>query len=169
MPSDSTPGSPFPGFEGLDHVGLTVPDLDAAIEFYARAFGAEVVYRMGPLDTRDMPASADGRDWTAAHIDVAGARLQMALVKAPPNLAVELFEYETPADRRTVPPRNCDAGGHHMNFKVRDLDAAIAHLEAHDCTALAGPITAGDGPLAAMKSRYMRDPFGNYIELTQYF
>jgi len=169
MPSDPSSETPFPGFEGLDHVGLTVPDLDAAIDFYARAFGAQVVYRMGPLDSNDMPASADGRDWTAAHIDVAGARLHMALVKAPPNLALELFEYEAPADRHTTPPRNCDTGGHHLNFKVRDLDAAVAHLEAHGCTALAGPITADEGPLSAMKSRYLRDPLGQYIELTQYF
>jgi len=160
--------SPFPGFEGLDHIGLTVPELDAAIDFYARAFGAEVVYRMGPLDSAEMPAAEDGRDWTAAHIDVPGARLHMALVKAPPNLAIELFEYEAPADRRAAPPRNCDAGGHHLNLRVADLDAAVRHLETHGCTPLAGPITAEEGPLAAMKSRYLRDPFGNYIELTQY-
>lgn len=159
---------PFPGFQGLDHVGLTVPDLDRAIDFYARAFGAEVVYRMGPLDTAEMPAADDGRDWTAAHIDVPGAKLHMALVSAPPNLAVELFEYEAPADRCGAPPRNCDAGGHHLNFKVADLETAVAHLEAHGCTALEGPITAEDGPLSAMKSRYLRDPFGNYIELTQH-
>ncbi|MBK5911735.1 hypothetical protein CCR85_09580 [Rhodothalassium salexigens] len=159
---------PFPGFEGVAHMGLTVPDLDGAIAFYQAAFGARLVYRLGPLDSAAMPTAPDGRDWTAAHIDVPGARLHMALVEAPPNLALELFQYDAPADRVRVPPRNCDAGGHHLNLRVRDLDAAVDHLTAHGCTPLAGPITAEEGPLAAMVSHYLRDPWGNYIELTQY-
>lgn len=158
----------FPQFEGLDHVGLTVPDLDAAIEFYRKAFGAEVVYRLGPFDAAEMPDMPDGRDWTEAHVDVPGARLDMALVKADPGFAVELFEYAAPADSRDRPPRNCDAGGHHMNLKVSDLEAAVAHMEAHGCTALEGPITAEEGPLASMRSQYLRDPWGNYFELTEY-
>jgi len=28
----------------IDHVGIAVPDLDAAIRFYAEAFGVEVVH-----------------------------------------------------------------------------------------------------------------------------
>ncbi len=158
----------FPQFMGLDHVGLTVPDLDAAIAFYEQAFGASVYYRIGPLDATDMPTMPDGRDWTAAHVEVAGARLQMALIKAPPNLAIELFQYDAPADRTLSPPRNCDAGGHHLNLKVSDLEAAVAHLSRHGCTPLAGPIAAEEGPLAAVISQYLRDPWGNYIELTQY-
>lgn len=158
----------FPQFLGLDHVGLTVPDLDAAIAFYERAFGASVDYRIGPLDAADMPTMPDGRDWTAAHVEVPGARLHMALVKAPPNLVIELFQYDAPAGRAAMPPRNCDAGGHHLNLKVSDLEAALAHLSRHGCTALAGPIAADEGPLSAVKSQYLRDPWGNYIELTQY-
>src|SRR6266545_2844029 len=33
------------GLLRIDHVGIAVPDLDAAIEFYARAFGMRCVHR----------------------------------------------------------------------------------------------------------------------------
>ena len=34
----------FPGLLCIDHVGIAVPDLDAAITFYADTFGMEVVH-----------------------------------------------------------------------------------------------------------------------------
>jgi methylmalonyl-CoA/ethylmalonyl-CoA epimerase len=33
------------GLLGIDHVGIAVPDLDAAIEFYTRVFGMRCVHR----------------------------------------------------------------------------------------------------------------------------
>jgi catechol 2,3-dioxygenase-like lactoylglutathione lyase family enzyme len=34
----------------VDHVGFTVPDLDAAIEFFERALGADLLWKLGPFD-----------------------------------------------------------------------------------------------------------------------
>jgi methylmalonyl-CoA/ethylmalonyl-CoA epimerase len=34
----------LPGLQRIDHVGIAVPDLDAAIEFYSRVFGMECVH-----------------------------------------------------------------------------------------------------------------------------
>ncbi len=36
---------PHPLFIGVDHVGIAVPDLEAAISFYRDAFGMEVVHQ----------------------------------------------------------------------------------------------------------------------------
>ncbi|WP_231730635.1 VOC family protein [Blastomonas sp. CCH5-E3] len=38
-----------PAFLAADHVSFTVPDLEAAIAFYADTFGARELFRMGPL------------------------------------------------------------------------------------------------------------------------
>ncbi|WP_228558612.1 VOC family protein, partial [Myxococcus sp. AB056] len=38
MPSAS------PGVRGIDHIGVTVPDLEAATAFFIEALGAEVLY-----------------------------------------------------------------------------------------------------------------------------
>src|SRR5690348_1472417 len=107
----------LPGFTHIDHVGLTVPDLDAAVAFYVDVFGATELYRLGPFDAAQIPRMPDGRDWTEAHINVAGARLMIAMLQIGANLMLELLRYEKPANARPEPPRNCDVGAHHLAFK----------------------------------------------------
>ena len=71
----------LPGLSHVDHVGLTVPDLDAAVGFYCDVFGGHELYRLGPFDATEMPHMSDGRDWAEAHINVAGARLTIAILR----------------------------------------------------------------------------------------
>ena len=59
----------------------------------------------------------------------ADARLTLAMLRMPPNLNVELFEWST-FDRRVEHPRHSDAGGHHLCFSVADVDAAVDVLRA---------------------------------------
>ena len=54
----------LPGLSHVDHVGLTVPDLDAAVRFYCDVIGGHELYRIGPFDAAEMPRMSDGRDWT---------------------------------------------------------------------------------------------------------
>lgn len=42
--SDARPEQPSQLFEAIDHVGVAVPDLDAAITFYRDTFGMQVVH-----------------------------------------------------------------------------------------------------------------------------
>lgn len=159
----------LPGLRRVDHVSLTVADLDAAIAFYCDAFGAELAYRMGPFDARELPRTADDRDWTEAHVNVGDARLRIAMLRLAANLGMELFEYERPQDARRAPPRNCDVGARHLCLEVGNIEAAIAHLESKGCRALAGPILMQGGPCPDSKSWYVLDPFGHQLELVEYF
>jgi glyoxylase I family protein len=158
----------LPGFSHVDHVGLTVPDLDAAVRFYCDVIGGTELYRLGPFDAADLPRMDDGRDWAEAHINVAGARLTIAMLSIGPNLMLELFQYEEPADQRKTPPRNCDWGGHHIAFKVEDIEAAKEHLVDHGCRVMAGPIVLDQGPCATTRVNYVLDPWGNQLELVEY-
>jgi glyoxylase I family protein len=153
-------------FRGLDHIGITVPNLDEAIAFYSDAFGGEVLYRMGPLDSRDMPHSG-GRDWTADFIDVPDARVKFAGVRLAGSLLVEIYEYERPTGGR-LPPRNSDPGGHHIALRVDDVDAAADHLRSKGCRMMRGPIVVPGGPLLGSRSWYFADPWDNYFELMEY-
>lgn len=157
-----------PGLSHVDHVGLTVPDLDAGVDFYTQVFGGTELYRLGPFDAAEMPAMPDGRDWTEAHVNVAGAKLTIAMLHIAPNLMLELFQYDAPADRRTTPPRNCDHGGHHIAFKVDDLESAKSYLGANGCRVMDGPIAMDEGPCAGLKVNYVLDPWGNQLELVEY-
>ena len=67
-------------FRGLDHVGMTVPNVEEAVKFYIDVFGGRVLYRMGPLDSRDMPKTPTG-DWTAGFIDVPDAKVKFVGVQ----------------------------------------------------------------------------------------
>lgn len=60
----------IPGPRGIGHVSLAVSDMEAATGFYCAIIGGELMWELGPFDAREMPAGADGRDWTAGHGDV---------------------------------------------------------------------------------------------------
>lgn len=79
----------LPGVLRVDHVGVAVPDLDAAIGFYARVFGLECVHTetneeqgvreamLAAGDTRiQLLAPLDSRSTIAKFIDRSGPGLQ---------------------------------------------------------------------------------------------
>lgn len=157
-----------PTFRRADHVSLTVDNIDATIKFYTEVMGATLSYRMGPFDAAEIPLMEDGRDWTEAHVNVADARLNIAMLQLCENLGMELFQYDRPTDARPTAPRNCDVGSRHICLEVDDVAAAITYLVANGCTAQAGPIVADSGPAPDSMSWYVLDPFGHQMELVQY-
>lgn len=158
----------LPGFSRVDHVALTVPDLDAAVAFYTDLLGGTELYRLGPFDAAEIPPMPDGRDWTEAHVNVPGARVMIAMLQIGEGLRLELFRYEKPVLARTEPPRNCDLGGHHIAFKVEDIAAATTHLKNKGLRIMAGPIELRDGPAKGLRAQYFLDPWGNQLELVEY-
>ena len=158
----------LPGLSHVDHVALTVPNLDAGVKFYRETIGGVELYRLGPFDSAQMPRLPDGRDWSAGHINVPGAYLNIAMLQLGPNPMLELFEYSRPTDSRKIPPRNCDVGGHHIALKVEDLDAAVNYLRDKGVEVMAGPTALQDGPCAGLRFIYFLDPWGNQLELVEY-
>ena len=158
----------LPGLSHVDHVGLTVPNLEAAVRFYCDVIGGYELYRIGPFDAAEMPRMNDGRDWAEAHINVARARLTIAMLSVGPNLMLEPFQYDQPPERQGRPPRNCDCGGHHIAFKVENLEAAKKYLADRGCKVMDGPIVLDQGPCATTRVNYVLDPWGNQLELVEY-
>jgi catechol 2,3-dioxygenase-like lactoylglutathione lyase family enzyme len=153
-----------PKFLAVDHISRTVSDLESALDFYIRVIGAELHFRLGPIDAADLPKSSDGRDWMAAHVGVAGARLTLAMLRLPQGSHFQLVQYDKPTDRNGYIPRNCDLGGHHLALRVDNVDKAVAYLSAHGCKALE-TIEIDSGPLAGKKNVYVLDPFGQQLEI----
>ena len=158
----------LPGLLNLDHVALTVPDLDAAVKFYCEVLGATEFYRLGPYDSAEIPRTADGRDWGEAHINVAGARIRLALLRLGSGAMLELFQFEKPDDARKIPPRNCDLGSHHIALRVENFEEAVRFLRDKGLRLMDGPIVIGEGPRAGMRVNYFLDPWGNQLEVVQY-
>ena len=149
----------IPGLRHVDHVGLTVPDLDSAVAFFTEHFGAEELYRSrrGP-DADFMPGNFEVP---------ADAALELSMLRLPPNMNLELFEW-TSADRRTGQPRPVDPGGNHLCFVVDDVDAAVRYLAGVPGVRILGEVkqVASDSPhVAGNRWTYLTTPWGQQLEL----
>lgn len=152
----------LPGLRGVEHIGFTVPDLEAATRFFVDIIGCEFVYSLGPI--KDL---AD--DWMARHLNVPAdvfiRELRFFRCGFGPNF--ELFEYGGPA-RGDLPARNCDVGGHHLAFYVDDFDAALAYLRKLGVRLLGEPTVRTTGPNAGLTWIYFLTPWGMQLELVSF-
>jgi catechol 2,3-dioxygenase-like lactoylglutathione lyase family enzyme len=151
----------LPGLRGLDHVGITVPDIEEATRFLVDVLGCQYLYTLGPI--RD----GDGQ-WMSEHLNVhprAVART-IRFFRCGPNPVLEVFEYTSP-DQRVEGPRNSDVGGHHVALYVEDLDAAVDFLRERGVTVLGDP-TFSAGPHLGQRWVYFVAPWGGQFELVSY-
>jgi catechol 2,3-dioxygenase-like lactoylglutathione lyase family enzyme len=93
------------------HGGVSVPSLDAAVDWYGRVLGFEV----------------EKRFWIEA------ARSHTTMLKKGP-LRFELFEVEgaapLPEERRHPPSDLKTHGNKHLAFRVADIEAFLAEMES---------------------------------------
>ncbi|WP_141396691.1 VOC family protein [Microbacterium gorillae] len=153
----------LPTFRGVDHIGLTVPSIDEALAFFVDVLGGEAYYGFEP-------GHGDGDDDTAAEnfdIDPSSRIREIRLVRMG-NLNLELFEWVAERPGQKMPSLD-GAGGHELCLYVDDVDAAVAHLKAHDIEIL-GDKLALEGPEAGPDAFYIyfRAPWGLLVELISY-
>jgi glyoxylase I family protein len=151
----------LPGVRTADHVGITVPDLEEGVRFFAGVLGFEERYSHRPPSTRgEVQVRQFNRHPDTEIVGIAMLRLG--------TLNLELFEFRAP-DQRQECPRISDWGGTHLAFYVDDLDAAVEHLRDHDVRVLGEPM-ALPGPEAGPGNRFVfaLGPGGIPIELVSY-
>ena len=153
------------GVRAIDHVGVTVPDIEEAARFFAEALGAEPLYEMAPSQPpteenlaleRAQLGTRPGTRWRGA--------LMMRLGDGP---CIELFDYEDPDPRPAVTPT--DLGVQHFAIYVDDIDAVKERMVAAGATAMEGPSSL-NGPEAGEGNQwlYVQAPWGGLIELVTY-
>lgn len=150
----------LPGLRGLEHIGLTVPDLQQAVDFFCDVLGCEPIYALDPLQRGD--------DWMEKHLNVHPRTILRGLryLRCANGSNLELFEYATP-DQRPM-PRNTDIGGHHLAFYVDDCDAACEYLRHHGIQVLGEPKASQAGPSAGQTWVYFLTPWGMQCELVSF-
>jgi catechol 2,3-dioxygenase-like lactoylglutathione lyase family enzyme len=145
----------------VEHIGVTVPDLEQATAFFAEALGAEEIYDMidSPLAG---PAIEEGLGVPKGAVIEA---IRMLRLGNGPN--IELFTYSGVTQREPVIPS--DYGLQHFCVYVDDIDAAAKQIEAAGGTLLSAPgdLPGGD---AGSGNRYVytRTPWGSTVELVTY-
>ncbi|GAA1198209.1 VOC family protein [Streptomyces hebeiensis] len=149
---------------GIDHVGVTVPDLDAATTFFAHVLGAEPLY-----DT--LPRGQGPRSGPALErrTGVPGGTRQIAvrMLRLRDGPGLELFEFDGPRQGAAVVPS--DLGWQHVACYVDDLDAALQAVESAGGTILDEPAEL-PGPESGPNNlfAYCRTPWGSTLELLTY-
>ncbi|GAA3803559.1 hypothetical protein GCM10022600_27240 [Qipengyuania pelagi] len=155
------PDDAAPGVRGIDHVGVTVPDIDAASHFLKLTFGARTLYDVLPADADPM----EGQEVEHQLGLPEGARVEhMRLMRIGHSANIEMFRIENAeqADAAGL----ADYGLQHIALYVDDMDDAVTRLKD-----AGGALLSDPHPLAGVEDGngnsgvYARAPWGMLIEL----
>jgi catechol 2,3-dioxygenase-like lactoylglutathione lyase family enzyme len=154
--------SGIPSAIGVDHVAITVPDLQQALDFFVNVLGCEHAFTAGPF-------SDPTGTWMETNLAVdPRAATTLAMVRCGPTQNVEIFQYDAP-DQVTRGPRNSDIGASHIAFRVTDMAAAVAYLRAQPgVTVLGDPTPVSGQPNGGLTFVYFQTPWGLSMELVCY-
>lgn len=128
----------------LDHVGLTVADLDAQAAWYAQALGLEqsTPFELAELGIRGVFMVHPTERWAIELLHRVGSRPGLRAANPPEALLTQ--------------------GYGHICLRVADTDAAYAALIAAGATDRMEP---RDAPEAGVRMAFVADPEGHLIEL----
>jgi lactoylglutathione lyase len=138
----------------LDHLGLTVTDLERSIAFWSALLGRE------PRDRRLLAGPGLGR-----LTGYEGVQIDSCWFDLPGGAGLELLHY---LERREAPydPGTAHPGNVHLCLEVADMDAAHAHALGCGAEPVGeGPIEVPAGPRAGTRIAYVRTPDRVTIEL----
>ena len=124
----------------IDHLVLTVKDIEATTQFYERVLGFEREFFRGP----------EGQPRYSLHFGKQKMNLQDRATETPTKARVPTF-----------------GSGDFCLIAAVPLDKVIAHLKNESVEIEAGPI-ARRGALGPIRSVYFRDPDGNLVEVSEY-
>lgn len=127
----------------IDHVAIAVRDLDAAVDYYRQAFGAQVTHRE--------VVESDGVE--EALLAVADSYIQLTAATRPDSPVARFIE------RR-------GEGLHHVGYRVADCAAALASIVAAGATPVdSAPRPGSRGTTVAFV--HPKGSFGTLIELVE--
>jgi catechol 2,3-dioxygenase-like lactoylglutathione lyase family enzyme len=137
----------------MDHVGIVVDDLAAAIEFFV-ALGLELRGE----------ASVQGH-WVDRVVGLEGVRAEIAMLQTPDDHGrLELSKFHTPSGRREDRQAQANTPGiRHVSFAVEDIDAIVAGLRARGAE-LVGELERYED---SYRLCYVRGPEGIIVELAE--
>jgi methylmalonyl-CoA epimerase len=130
-------------FTELDHVGIAVADLDAAVDWYGEMFGAEVAHRER--------IESDG--------------VEEALLKVADSYIQLLTPYTEESPLAKFMDRHGE-GLHHVGYRVADCNAVLESVKAKGARVVdEHPRTGSRGTTVAFL--HPKTSFGTLIELVE--
>lgn len=127
--------------EKINHVGIAVSDLDAALDYYRDRYGVEAAHRE--------LIESDGVE--EAMIDLGGTFVQLISPTGPETTVARFIE------------RNGE-GLHHVGYEVADIDHVLDHLKGLGAALIdTEPRRGGGGAIVAFV--HPKDGLGTLVEL----
>jgi catechol 2,3-dioxygenase-like lactoylglutathione lyase family enzyme len=144
----------------VDSVGITVNDLDRAVDFYTNVLAFE----------RVSESEVTGEKYERLY-GVFGLRLRTATLRLGDE-RIELMEFLAPRGRPTpADSKSNDGWFQHVAIIVSDMDAAYRRLREHKVQhASSGPqlLPAWNPSAGGIAAFYFRDPDGNPLEVLHF-
>ena len=138
---------------GLEHVGLSVADLDRSLEFYCDVLGFEVERIIEP--SADLPLGEV--------VGLPGCRARIAHLRSAKGM-LELFEYQDPRGRPVPADRTqADNGFIHIGFTSEDARTEYQELKEKGVRFIGEPVEFRPGVWIF----YFYGPDGEVCELRQ--
>jgi len=151
---------PSPLVDGVDAIGITVSDMDRAVDFYSKVLTFEKV--------SDTEVAGDSYE----HLEgVFGLRMRVVRMRLGDEF-IELTEYLAPKGRPIpVDSRSNDRWFQHIAIIVSDMDKAYARLRQNKVeNASSGPQRLPDWNknAAGISAFYFKDPDEHPVEILQF-
>jgi catechol 2,3-dioxygenase-like lactoylglutathione lyase family enzyme len=155
IPCAASPAQAAPELDApaIDHVGVNVPDVAKAANFFHDLIGTRII-----SDIRPAPADAAWKRRFGYHLSAQVTRFVMLQTRA--GSKIELFQYSSREAARTQPFAD-DPGATHIAFRANDINRSMKVLRRHHLRILNDPITLADGT----RWFYFLSPWGSSIEL----
>jgi catechol 2,3-dioxygenase-like lactoylglutathione lyase family enzyme len=151
------------GVQGVHHIGVSVPDIAKAREFYIDLLGA--VEEVAPLSWSD-------NDFIDEIVGLKGSAANQFMCRLG-NTHLEVFEYLAPRSDPQDPDRGVNKFGYtHFAVQVDDLRGCYDRLVAAGIRIHREPAwetiqVAEDGTKTGYAATYCRDFFGNVFEIME--
>jgi catechol 2,3-dioxygenase-like lactoylglutathione lyase family enzyme len=136
----------------LNHVGVTVSDLEASRAFYVNVVGLELV----------LPGFRTGGEWFDTLTENSGAVVDALLLSAG-EMTLQLVQYHEAGNQEAVTGHN-RVGNLHLSFDVEDVEAKHAQLKERPELRATAIVQL---PVEGHKSFYVRDPDGVPVEFLE--
>ena len=143
-------------FSALDHIGLTVSDMDRSIAFYTLLLGEEPMFRESWHDI----------EYVGRVVGYPGVKMDGAFFRLPGGMMLELLQYYYPEPGR-LDMETYNIGNAHLCLVTADMAADFARLSGHCSFQSTEPVRVPWGPYKGGALAYLRDPDGISIELLE--
>jgi catechol 2,3-dioxygenase-like lactoylglutathione lyase family enzyme len=148
--------------EAVSHIAVGVRDMEAALGFYRDVLGLRVT-----ADKIEEFSQGPGQP-------PAQRRAVYLRWVDGPHASFIVLDQQITNDIKGEPAQLFQMGVHHFAFWVDDLDAMLARVRDAGITVVMGgegpgtdTVMYGEPPGGLVRSAFLRDPEGNYVQLDQ--